>query len=403
MTNNATHSAASPKPVHEADRKCLLQGESDWRIFPPDKSKEGNDEEKLHEALARVTMAHNLLILVGSGASIAVGGPSMGDLWNDAKNENLSAACDITGHPITDEDIEKLLSRCHRARDIVLIKEQVATLNTFCESVESNICNRCRSIEAWGPSDVSVKEKLEPFTQLLSRVVPRRNDLPRTKIFTTNYDLCIEFAAKQNRMPVLDGFDLIHPQTFDGRWFDYDFVRREVEQSAPTFLDSVFHLYKLHGSVDWERTSDGIRRNVSTKHPYLIYPRDEKYALSFEQPFSEMMARFQMALRVPDTALLILGFGFNDRHLYESIYNALATNPRFGMTIVDPYCEEKLKPGKGWEFISQLHRAGAAANLVQFSFKDFPAYLPRYSQARESSIASRTSQLLQLLSSRPAV
>ena len=196
----------------------------------------------------------------------------------------------------------------------------------------------------------------------------------------------------------MDGFDLISPRTFDGRWFDYDFVRRSIRDGAPDYLESVFHLYKLHGSVDWHRTSDGIIRDETTKTPYLIYPRDEKFAQSFEQPFLEMMSRFQIALREKDTALLLIGFGFNDHHLNQPIYHALATNPNFKLLVVDYASETKLAAGQAWDTLYQMQKSGAPLDVMQIDFQDFPALLPTYSHARASNTQDRAAQLLKVLS-----
>jgi hypothetical protein len=274
-------------------------------------------------------------------------------------------------------------------------------VKAFIEAVEGIIRDRCRKIAAWEKVKGTKQTTLEvitPHSTLLSRVVPRRQDLPRTRVFTTNYDLCLELAAKERRMPILDGFDLITPRTFDGRWFDYDFVRRSEREGAPDYLESVFHLYKLHGSVDWHRSSEGIVRDPETQKPYLIFPRDEKFALSFEQPFLEMMARFQMALREKDTALILVGFGFNDHHLNQPIYHALATNPNFKLLIVDYSSEAKLVGGQAWDTLYRMQTSGAALDVIQMDFQDFPTLLPTYSQARASNTQERAAQLLKVLS-----
>ncbi len=359
----------------------------------------------LRERLGNLLLSQNLLLLVGSGASVAVGGPSMPALWDEATESQkavFAEVCDAVGHPQDKKDIEALLSRCQGA--LAFAPAKADTIKTFIESVEGIIRDRCRKVEAWEKVKGTKQTRLEtisPHLTLLSRVVPRRQDLPRTRVFTTNYDLCLELAAKERRMPILDGFDLITPRAFDGRWFDYDFVRRSAKEGAPDYLESVFHLYKLHGSVDWHRSDEGIVRNPNTDKPYLIFPRDEKFALSFDQPFLEMMSRFQMSLREKDTALILVGFGFNDHHLNEPIYHALATNDKFKLLVVDYSPETKLVPGQAWEKLSNLQKAGAPLDVIQIDFRDFPALLPTYSQARASNTQEQAAQLLKVLSAKP--
>jgi hypothetical protein len=392
-------------------QKCLFQNESDWRPLKPDGSVESKKaaelaNQMLKERLGSLLLSQNLLLLFGSGSSVAVGGPSMQALWDEAADSQkavFAEICDAVGHPKDKKDIEALLSRCQGA--LAFAPAKAATIKAFIEAVEGIIRDRCRKIETWEAIKGTKQTTLEvitPHSTLLSRVVPRRQDLPRTRVFTTNYDLCLELAAKEKRMPILHGFDLITPRTFDGRWFDYDFVRRSTREGAPDYLESVFHLYKLHGSVDWHRSSDGIVRDPETKTPYLIYPRDEKFAQSFEQPFLEMMSRFQTALREKDTALLLIGFGFNDHHLNQPIYHALATNPNFKLLVVDYSPEAKLAPGKSWDTLSRLQKSGAPLDVIQMDFREFPSLLPTYSQARASNTQERAAQLLKVLSAKPS-
>ncbi len=135
---------------------------------------------------------------------------------------------------------------------------------------------------------------------------------------------------------MIDGFSHTFPQEFDGSYFGYDLVRREQDREIPDYITNVFHLYKMHGSVDWEKEANRIIKNPNTTKPCLIYPRQGKYQSSYEQPFGEMMSRFQMALRQPNTGLLIIGFGFNDTHLVHPILSAIRSNVSVRMVAVDP-------------------------------------------------------------------
>lgn len=364
--------------------------------------KADEDRERLRDKLGQMLLSQNLIVLLGSGASVAVGGPSMTDLWNEAKSSQaavFSKICDEVGHPETQNNIEDLLSRCQGV--LAFNKKPADLVKPFVEAVEKIIRDKCREIEKWGASQnpsKSVSDTISPYSTLLSRIVPRRQDLPRTRIYTTNYDLCIETAAKEKRMPALDGFDLTNPRTFDGRWFDYDFVRRSIRDGAPDYLESVFHLYKLHGSVDWHLSSSGIIQTPSTDKPYLIYPRQEKFALSYDQPFLEMMSRFQMVLREKDTTLLIVGFGFNDHHLNQPIYHALATNPGLKITIVDYSPEQKLSASGQWKLLHNLQKLGAAVDFIQIDFNNFPSLIPTYSEARANNTQEKAAHFLRVLS-----
>jgi hypothetical protein len=56
---------------------------------------------------------------------------------------------------------------------------------------------------------------------------------PRTRFFTTNYDLCFEEAARCHRFTIIDGFSHALDQVYDRAHFDHDIVRREQGKDSP--------------------------------------------------------------------------------------------------------------------------------------------------------------------------
>ncbi|MDP0501842.1 MAG: SIR2 family protein [Verrucomicrobiota bacterium JB022] len=361
--------------------------------------RDDNETERLTQILSGALTTRNLLVLTGSGASRAVGGPGMSDLWKSCSSiANHAEVVKLVNHPRSEgreEDIEHLLSLClfhsrlHAGDDADGKK-----VRDFQAQAEKKISRLCREF-------ASTPDTLAPYVQLLRKLVPRRGDFPRTKIFTTNYDLCLENAAEQLGMPYLDGFSFAYPRRFHGRWLDYDLVKRGKDKAGSEFLDGVFQLLKLHGSVDWELHEDtgSVLRNPATKRPHLVYPRDEKFALSYEQPFLEMISRYQSSLREPDTCLVVVGFGFNDHHLVQPIRTALLTNPNsFKMVIADHAIEEKIG-AKGWEpwtELSDCQLAGADITFVEGSFANFTQILPSFSEARrQDDLVNRLVQALE--------
>ncbi len=67
----------------------------------------------------------------------------------------------------------------------------------------------------------------------------------------------------------------------------------------------------------------------------LIYPRDTKYQEAFDVPYLDMMSALQAALREPDTALVVSGFGFNDDHISKPILAAVEANMSIKVIICD--------------------------------------------------------------------
>jgi hypothetical protein len=299
--------------------------------------------EQIQRALSEVIRCQNLVVLSGLGTSLCVmdesqpakrKAPTMPDLWERVKaaydpadNGLWTKLLGSVRHTNTNDNIEELLSECKVAENFLRVDE-LKTLQDFITLAEKVIRTEVNFLT---PADI-----LPVHSAFLQRIARRSSGKGRAKIFTTNYDLCFERAAKDGRFVVIDGFSPTLPPTFDPVYFTYDIVRRGSNGDASAFIPNVFHLYKLHGSIDWERRGDDIEKIHDTERPLLIYPRSSKYEQAFSQPYLEMMAAFQAALREPNTGLVIVGFGFNDKHIAEPILSAIRSNLGLKVVVVDP-------------------------------------------------------------------
>lgn len=324
----------------------------------------------------------NLLVLCGSGTSLAPEGsgrklgPTMADLWSEIKARDEGAfkySKSKVNYDSETDNIEELLSLCQ----LNLRVKTDAKLANFVRRTEQHIVERCSFVDNSTP--------LEDHEAFLRRLARRSIRLPRLKLFTTNYDLCFEEAAARNRFVVIDGFDHYRTPAFDGDLFSYDIVRRSrsVESS---YISNVFHLLKLHGSVDWDRKGARIERQAKPSNPALIYPRDSKYQLSFDQPYFELMSRFQSALREENTALLVVGFGFNDEHLCAPILSAIASNVSLKLLIVSPNSTDSTT-NKVLSTVQRLIKGGDSRLIVlDTTFSEFVTMIPELGSKSEEQV-----------------
>lgn len=304
-------------------------------------------EAEARRVLSDVFRCNNLVVLAGLGTSLCVKtiagksmAPTMWHLWDQVSAPYIKAGSfdqvlKLVRQPGGDTNLEALLSRCKLAQDF-LDGPDKDLVSEFVQSAEALIYQAVNFIKPGQP--------LPAHSEFLRRAARRSNRRSRTKLFTTNYDKCFEEAGRQGRYVVVDGFSQTHPPTFDAVHFTYDIVRRDREADASDFIPNVFHLYKLHGSIDWEQddSTGEIRRTEAPDKPLLIYPRSTKYELAFAQPYLEMMAALQAALREPNTGLLVMGFGFGDNHLAAPILSGIRTNLALKVRILSPL----LAPGK---------------------------------------------------------
>lgn len=284
----------------------------------------------------------NLLILSGAGSSLDVGGPLMIQLWTEVESKFKIGKIDgfelirqKIGFGSNKKDLEALLSHidgyikfAENAK--IKIGQQEFTLAAIRDIVFNIIIQRCSIPKPAGTY---------PHKIFLDKLLQRKQTSPRIKIFTLNYDLFFEYAATDVNAIVIDGFSFTYPRTFSGRLFDYDIVQREGSklQEEDNFIQRVFHLHKLHGSLNWEKVNGEVIVADKPVKPLLVYPREAKYEDSYDQPFFEMMARFQRSLRINnDTLLICVGYSFNDRHVNAAIEEALNQNPSFRLAIINP-------------------------------------------------------------------
>lgn len=348
-------------------------------------------EELKNFLLSSLQMQH-VVVLAGSGTSLGpiTKGPSMWTLWDYCVNANpgtedatrtaSSTAANVIAEVGYDtaaekENIEALLSRC----EAYLQVKTSADVTAFITESKKVILAKCS--EFIDPADVSQLAAHRTFLHRLSR---RRVRDSRLKLFTTNYDLCFETAAGRQGLVVLDGFSFTQPRQFDPRFFLYDIVRRPTTgDEVGTPLEGVFHMYKLHGSVNWSRKAENeveVEQEPSPDSACLIYPAKGKYQQSYVQPHLELVSQYFSVLREPNTCLIVTGFGFNDDHLSEPILAAVRTNPHLRLIIVNPSADDlTARPkerNKYWETLFNLSKQGEDVWLINANFGKFAEMIP---------------------------
>jgi hypothetical protein len=379
-------------------------------VKSPQQDKDGRamPDEALNEitrSLSDCFRCSNLVVLTGLGTSLNVNiasppadkplerkaqtgkkiAPTMWDLWVAVEAADKPAFAEIlklSRYPAgAGTNIETLLSYCKVAAEFLNSEDEKNKLAAFIKKAEETVRDQIRFLQA--------DDDLAVHADFLRRLARRSSRKVRSKVFTTNYDLCFEYAARQGRYVVVDGFSHTTPQVFDSLYFSYDIVKRDANPDSHDFIPNVFHLYKLHGSADWTKNAitGEIEKDPNSPTPLLIYPRNTKYELAFEQPYLEMMAALQAALRQPDTGLLVMGFGFNDNHIAEPILSAINSNLHLKVVICDPALGPRVEGGakKDGAEVKNTHlkkikylieHGDARLALISVGFKDLVPLLP---------------------------
>lgn len=370
---------------------ALLQdcGQKSRELTEEENSNLFQNRQYLNDALLKALQLPNLFFFAGSGTSLAeVHGPSMSDLWQKSMLKSPAAAkSDKDFGVLTEEaqstiykvkysglenpNIEHFLSQC----DAYLLFNDDEKVEGFLNQVKKTILHECSSFIDKDESDISC------YQNLLQKLARRRVRDPRLKVFTTNYDMCFETAASDLGMMMVDGFSYTRNRKFDGKYFNYDVVRRESDNHE--FVEGIVQLYKLHGSVSWERKGNGIFEvsEPSPENAVLIYPAKGKYQQAFIQPHLELLSRFLEALRQPNSCLIMAGFGFNDDHLSEPVISAIRSNPSLKLIIADYKAASNINDSSRlispyWKDLSSLASQGYDIHFINGSFAEFVSIIP---------------------------
>lgn len=162
--------------------------------------------------------------------------------------------------------------------------------------------------------DKSLPNGDSPYHRVASWVDGIERDAP-VEIFTTNYDLLMEQALEDRRVPYFDGFAGVCKPFFDLRAMEEDAL-------PPRWA----RLWKLHGSINWyQAEKGGVIRGATTETGLrrVIHPSHLKYEESRRMPYLAMIDRLRAFLKKPTATLVLCGYSFRDEHLNEVIVQGL--------------------------------------------------------------------------------
>lgn len=139
------------------------------------------------------------------------------------------------------------------------------------------------------------------------------------RIFSLNYDLCLENNVS---CKIETGF--LDDQPWDGNRF----IQAEDDE------ETAIYLYKLHGSINWERKDDQLRK--SEQHnivPDLIFGTDIK--MQAIDPYLFYLYEFRK-YALASEVIIAIGYSFNDNHINDLIRQAMEYDKNKELISVGP-------------------------------------------------------------------
>ena len=323
-------------------------------------------EDDFRSHIYSLCQLDNVGVLLGAGASVGCGGNTMKQVWQSFKVEypklvdlllqkyflvdKDDSDNDIVNVELLIDEVTKFLSVAKTRRNDLEYKEVDLILNSLYKEVTKAALLTGGEFRN---KNQGKKEQFKFHKELISKLISNRQpgqSVP--SLFTTNYDLALEWAAEDLGIQLFNGFSGLHTRQFYPQNFDLAFRNVNAKGEA-RFGHYHAYLYKLHGSLTWYQDDyltvneisscqaydnyiDGIINDRGFSYgQHLIYPGANKYSHTIGFVYGEMFRRFGEFLSKPQTALFINGFGFGDYHINRIVLGALL-NPSFHVVIYYP-------------------------------------------------------------------
>lgn len=389
--------------------------------------------------LGSLCQLENIGVLLGAGASAGCGGKTMKDIWFDALASQTNLASELVNFKlVTQENVETNNVNVEHLLDSVSqylsVYKNLDSQSPQTKRLQDILLTLYQSVtkaallvqhDDFEKENLGAQDQFKSHRELLEKLLSNRQPAQAAPmLFTTNYDLAIEWAAEEIGIQIVNGFIGLHTRTFQPQNFDLGFRNVNAKGEA-RFGHYHAYLHKLHGSLTWTQVQGRDITEIPAAlaksrfidplllgepiydSQFLIYPGANKYHHTIGFVYGEMFRRFSEFLSRPQTALLINGYGFGDYHINRIILGALL-NPTLHIVIfypeldsvseTNPLVDEAKKCIKKLKSMSlnQITIVGGAEKAYFDSFVNFipkPVLFPRDTSTQE--LVSAINELVQ--------
>lgn len=360
----------------------------------------GLAEKDLRAHIAALVRLENIGVLLGAGTSSGdLGGKTLTKIWDDYEKKHPENIQWLKKHKFISEDVSvppnpEIIAD---ALEIARMEQERSSgrKRRKLRQVQSDllrfIVQGALLHEKWWSTPellTALPPELKSHRSLLQKLTTSRQPGQASPwVFTTNYDLAVEWAAESLGLHVSNGFLGLHARIFSPHNFDLGF-RNNLAKGEARFGAYNIYLVKLHGSLSWvAEQANGYDQSSITELPapaiwsriqsyvkgagkeapcQLVVPGVSKYQQTTGFVFGELFRRFTDFLGKSQSALFISGYSFGDEHLNRVLRTALQ-NPTLQIVILIP--ELKIENSKAvYEGNSEWFKRLLAAKIPQITF-----------------------------------
>lgn len=254
------------------------------------------------------------LIVLGSGASTDYGLPSMGDLTPK----------------IMESDTVKLDPKygdfCKAAESDIGLEGAIDKV-----ALQPKTLQEIRNVvwDAVNKSDLLYFDQhpMEPPKALVALIKKVIDPTPnKAVIVTTNYDRLAEYAV--------DGVGATAVTGFEGELIKkLELPTEPLNKRRLRARERVVDIWKVHGSLDWFRASDGAEEAIVSFpltrfipdgfQPLIVPPGKNKYSSTHNEPYRTIISEADKAFMHAESFFCV-GYGFNDDHIQPKLLEQIS-------------------------------------------------------------------------------
>lgn len=258
------------------------------------------------------------LVILGSGASVPFGLPSMWTLGEHLKNTlSFDNDCDNRQLEAFKESLEE-----HQDLEKALLAIQLND-NVLRAVIKS-------TWELISEADLKAYEQFILNGKEVPLVILMKHLLLTTQrklsIVTTNYDRIAEYSASISEAFICTGY----AQNYIGHFSDS--IHTNALANIKGYSGQV-NIWKVHGSLDWFETPTKenihlpLRNNIPQDYkPLIVTPGLSKYAETHNEPYRTIFAQADTEIQNAN-GYLCIGYGFNDVHVQPKLIQQIKAKP----------------------------------------------------------------------------
>ncbi|MBF0628613.1 MAG: SIR2 family protein [Magnetococcales bacterium] len=257
--------------------------------------------------LAQACFSSNPAIILGSGASMPYGLPSMDGLQKHLtdnikpdKGAESEAWTSVRNALVSGDHLEKAMENKNLPQKLTrkIVEETWKCVNqadrkVFIKSINNNI--------------------EFPLGRLLGGLLKTSNLI--VNIVTPNYDRIAEYACNVHGLLYSTGFTPGYIQRRPGKQIAFQYNEKSMQ---------MIRIWKVHGSLDWfsiegrEVFSAQVFDIPANSRPVIVTPGLHKYEETHNEPFRSIIAGVDEVFEKAN-GFICIGFGFRDKHIVPKL------------------------------------------------------------------------------------